>query len=81
MADTFTCDNCGQEYPRDQMKEAFREEDGKEIREELCPNCLDERMNEASKVYGVRGEEKKAGAYLADDEGDRPAAPTGERDA
>ncbi len=66
MAETFTCDNCGRELPRDQMKEVFRKEGDKEIREELCAQCRDKKMNESPEVYGVEGQEKRRAAFLAD---------------
>ena len=50
MADTFTCDNCGNEFPVDQMKEAFTDSDGGVERQELCASCLDQKMNEAADV-------------------------------
>ena len=80
MADTFTCDNCGSELPADQMKEAFIDSDGGVARQELCANCLDEKMNSAADVYGVEGQEKRRAAYLAQTPGDQPAEATGRRD-
>jgi len=44
---------------------------------ELCPQDLDEKMNEASSVSGVPGEKREA-AY--DDDGPR-TGPYGEREA
>ena len=70
--ETFKCDNCGREFPRSQLKEVFRKEGESEIREELCPTCLDQRMNEASDVYGVPGQQKRRAAYLDEGEGDAP---------
>ena len=76
MADTFTCDNCGNEFPVDQMKEAFTDSDGGVERQELCASCLDQKMNEAADVYGIEGQEKRRAAYLAQSPGDTPAEPT-----
>ena len=81
MADTFTCDNCGNEFPADQMKEVFTDSDSGVERQELCASCLDQRMNEASDVYGVEGQEKRRAAYLAQSPGDTPdEPPTGKRE-
>ncbi len=39
-------------------------------------------MNEAEKVYGVEGDDKRRAAYLAKEPGDEPdEEPTGERNA
>jgi hypothetical protein len=80
MADTFTCDNCGNELPADQMKEAFMDADGSVQRQELCAKCLDEKMNQAADVYGVDGQEKRRAAYLAQSPGDAPTEATGVRE-
>jgi NAD-dependent SIR2 family protein deacetylase len=58
--ETFTCDRCGQSFPKRQMKEAFRQDGNDRTRLELCPTCLDEVMNEAGTVQGIAGEEKRA---------------------
>lgn len=82
MADTFTCDDCGRDFPRDQMKEVFLgngEGEGKQHLE-LDPECLDKRMNEAPDVYGVEGQEKRRAAYIAAQPGDAPADATGRRE-
>jgi hypothetical protein len=81
MADTFQCDNCGNEFPADQMKEVFNDSDGGVERHELCASCLDQKMNEAAEVYGVEGQEKRRAAYLAQSPGDTPEeATTGKRE-
>ncbi len=78
MADTFTCDNCGNEFPVDQMKEVKTDDGGAQ---KLCPTCLDEKMNRAEEVYGVEGEDKNKAAYLAAEPGDTPDEPvTGKRE-
>ena len=82
MADIFTCDNCGQDFPRDQLKEVFLgdgEGEGKK-RLELDAECLDKKMNDAPDVYGVEGQEKRRAAYLAANPGDTPAGATGRRE-
>jgi hypothetical protein len=61
--ETFTCDRCGAEVPRNQLKEVVESPD---TRLELCPVCLDERMNEATEVRGGEGEEKARAAYVDD---------------
>ena len=68
--ETFTCDRCGQEFPKSQMKEVFIGEDT--TKKKLCPNCLDQVMNAADDVRGVEGDEKQA-AVAVDTEppGDR----------
>jgi hypothetical protein len=49
------CDRCGQEFPIRQLNEAFTEERTSRERENLCPSCLDVRMNEADRLKGVAG--------------------------
>jgi hypothetical protein len=79
MADTFTCDNCGRAFPREQLKEVIHSENGQR-KEQLCAECLDKKMNEAPEVYGIPGDEKRRAAYLADEPGDAPADATGKRE-
>lgn len=62
--ETFTCDRCGNEFPKRQMKEAFRQDGEDRTRMELCPSCLDETMNEAGTVQGIAGEEKRAAVRI-----------------
>lgn len=78
--ETFTCDRCGQEYPRRQMKEAFEGAGGTErTKLELCPNCLDAVMNESGEVRGIAGEQKRAAVDLgAEGPGDRESFGTRE---
>jgi NAD-dependent SIR2 family protein deacetylase len=76
MADTFTCDNCGNTWPREQLKEVVRDDDSGRVSQRLCPECLDEQMNQAAEVYGVEGQEKRRAAYLADQPGESPTEPT-----
>lgn len=60
--ETFSCDRCGRETPRRQLKEVFTDEGA---RRELCPQCLDEVMNASDRVEGVApGDEKQAAARV-----------------
>ena len=78
MADTFTCDNCGKEFPRDQMKEVKKGDSDTILK--VDPECLDKLMNEGGRVYGVEGEEKRRAAYIAESSDDAPDEPaTGRR--
>ncbi len=74
MADTFTCDNCGKEFPADQMKEVKKSDSDNVLK--VDPECLDKLMNEGAQVYGVEGEDKRRAAYIAEDKGDAPDEPT-----
>ena len=76
MAETFNCDNCGNEFPVEKMKEVFREEGKERVKEQLCASCLDQRMNEAESVRGVAGEEKKAAVHINDGENGSPDGKT-----
>jgi hypothetical protein len=81
MADTFTCDNCGNTFPREQLKEVVRDGESGRVSQRLCPQCLDEQMDQAAEVYGIEGEEKRRAAYLADHPGESPDEPsTGRRE-
>jgi NAD-dependent SIR2 family protein deacetylase len=80
MVDNFTCDNCGNDFPLDQMKEVKTDKTGDKTLK-LCPTCLDEKMNSAEAVYGIDGEVKNKAAYLATESDDTPGEPvTGERE-
>jgi hypothetical protein len=60
----------------------YRDESGKEVTEKVSAQDLDEKMDEASAVYGVEGEEKRRAAYLSRGPDDKPDEQvTGERDA
>ncbi|HEX2259859.1 MAG TPA: hypothetical protein VHJ40_08970 [Actinomycetota bacterium] len=72
--ETFTCDDCGRQFPASQMKEFF-DDSGKKL--ELCAEDLDKRMK-SEDVMGGPGEEKAAAAYAEDAPqkgpyGERPA--------
>lgn len=78
MAEIFTCNNCGGEFPASKLKEVVYEEGRKRIREELCPSCLDKRMNSAVRVRGVVGEIKRAAIHV-DEDSSRERRSLGER--
>lgn len=79
MTENFTCDNCGNEFPKSDMKEAKADDSDRMLN--LCPTCLDEKMNQAEEVYGIDGDEKRRAAYLAEDDDAKPAEPvTGQRE-
>ena len=66
----------------DEKEIKYRDDSGQEVTEKVDAETLDEKMNEADKVYGVEGEDKRRAAYLAQDAGDKPdEEPTGERDS
>ncbi len=67
MDSSFRCDNCGNEFPQSQMKEVFVGDGPDRKKQQLCPNCLDRRMNEADEVKGVAGEEKRAAVRVVED--------------
>ena len=68
---TFTCEQCGRELPKRQLKEVVYEEGKERIQKRLCPSCLDQAMNESSSVRGVVGTEKAAAVHI--DPGPGPA--------
>jgi hypothetical protein len=81
-SETFRCDRCGNTTPLRQLKEVF-EEGGKDRRRlRVCPECLDELMNQADEVEGMPGEEKRAAVKLKEEAqtveatGARPATTT-----
>ncbi len=79
MAGTFVCDRCGKRFPSRRLKEVVYEQDRERIRRELCPSCLDQVMNAASKVRGVVGQQKAAAIHVDGiDGGERQSF--GERD-
>lgn len=66
MADAASCDRCGRALPAGRLKElAYEQGDKKErVREMVCPNCLDQAMNDADRVRGIAGQEKAAAAHI-----------------
>lgn len=63
VEDSFICDECGESFPRRQMKEAFVWQGKERIRRELHPGCLDRMMAEG-RVSGIVGQEKKAAVQI-----------------
>jgi hypothetical protein len=64
MTEVFVCSNCGNQYPARQMKEVFWEEGRKRFKQELCPSCLDQRMNRSTRVRGIVGQKKAAAIHV-----------------
>ena len=62
--DTFVCSNCGNEFPLRQVKEVFWEEGRRRLKQELCPACLDQRMNQTDEVRGIVGQKKAAAIHI-----------------
>lgn len=77
---TFTCDRCGRKLPQRQMKEVMYESGKDRERKELCPQCLDEVMNESGIVKGIAGEEKRAAVHISDGSGKGERASFGTRE-
>ncbi len=69
---TFTCDRCGNEFPQEQLKEVFREQDGERVKMQVDASCLDEILEEAGRVTGTEGDEKRRAAEIVE-EGPGPA--------
>lgn len=61
---TFTCERCGKEHRESEQKEVFVNEGGNEVKKVVCPECLDEIMDQADEVVGVEGDEKRAAAAV-----------------
>ena len=59
-----SCQQCGRELPKRRVKEVVYEEGRKRVRMMVCPNCLDQIMNDSQLVRGVVGSEKRAAAHL-----------------
>jgi hypothetical protein len=68
VEETFVCDECGNTFPKRQMKEAFIWKGKKRIRRKLCPSDLDKTMKEG-RVHGIVGDEKKAAASITPGQG------------
>jgi hypothetical protein len=64
MAETFTCERCGNVFPRARLKEVMYEEGRARVKKNLCPSCLDEVMKEASGFRGIVGDENRAAIHL-----------------
>lgn len=67
--ETFTCHDCGRQFPVRKLKEHF-EPSGEKI--DLCPEDLDERMNKEQYVRGGPGKEKAAASYAKEAPQDAP---------
>jgi hypothetical protein len=64
----------------DEKEIKYRDDSGREVTEKVDAETLDDKMNEADKVYGVEGEDKNKAAYLSQGPGDQPdETPTGTR--
>ncbi len=64
MDDTSSCVRCDRELPKRRLKEVVHEEGRMRIRQLVCPNCLDQIMNESGRVRGVVGTETLAAAHI-----------------
>ncbi|MGH2756440.1 MAG: hypothetical protein ACRDI3_01485 [Actinomycetota bacterium] len=64
MGETSSCMRCGKELLKRRLKEVVHEEGRARVRRLVCPNCLDQIMNESSRVRGVVGTEKAAAAHI-----------------
>ncbi|MBA3431425.1 MAG: hypothetical protein H0U16_08090 [Actinobacteria bacterium] len=58
------------------MKEAMYERGRERLRMQLCPECLDEVMNESGSVRGIAGQEKKAAIHLNEPPSEKKAEAT-----
>ncbi len=75
----FTCDRCGRSWPRRQLKEVMYEQGKERVKKNLCPECLDEVMAEASQVRGIAGEEKRAAIHVVEGSDEQDRQSFGER--
>lgn len=64
MDQRFSCEQCGKELSRSQLKEVVHEEGRKRIRRLVCTNCLDQIMHESKVVRGVVGTVKAAAVHI-----------------
>ena len=63
---TFTCPRCGNEHRDSEKKEVFVNEGGSEVKQTVCPKCLDEILKESDQAVGVEGDEKRAAVAVDD---------------
>ena len=63
---TFTCPRCGNEHRDSEKKEVFVTEGGGEVKQTVCPKCLDEILKESDQAVGVEGDEKRAAVAVGD---------------
>jgi hypothetical protein len=61
---TFTCERCGRDRPARQLKEVMYEEGHDRVTKKVCPECLDEIMNQSEQVRGIAGEDKRAAVHV-----------------
>lgn len=64
MEDQGSCERCGRELPKRKLKEIVYEEGRERIQLMICPNCLDQIMNQSERVRGVVGTQKRAAAHV-----------------
>jgi DNA-directed RNA polymerase subunit RPC12/RpoP len=64
MEEMSSCSRCGKKVPSRRVKEVVHEEGRTRVRRLVCPHCLDQIMNESSRVRGVVGTEKAAAAHI-----------------
>lgn len=64
MEDQGSCERCGRELPKRKLKEIVYEEGRERIQLMVCPNCLDQIMNQSERVRGVVGTQKRAAAHV-----------------
>ena len=79
MEDMSSCSRCGKEIATRRLKEVVYEEGRERIRRLVCPTCLDQLMNESSRVRGVVGTDKAAAAHIDREPGDGERQSMGER--
>lgn len=64
MEEQVSCERCERELPKRKLKEVVYEEGRERVQLMVCPNCLDQIMNDAQRVRGVVGTQKRAAAHL-----------------
>lgn len=77
---TFTCERCGRDWPRRQLKEVMYEEGRERVKQNVCPACLDEIMNGSGRVRGIAGDEKRAAVHIDAESGRGERESFGSRD-
>jgi uncharacterized CHY-type Zn-finger protein len=79
MEEMLSCMRCHRELTKRRLKEVVHEEGRTRIRQMVCPNCLDQIMNESQRVRGVVGTEKAAAVHIEQKPGTRKRQSFGER--
>jgi hypothetical protein len=79
MEEMSTCARCDKELPTRRLKEVAHEEGRKRISRLVCSTCLDQLMNESSRVRGIVGTEKAAAAHIDPPPGPHEHQSLGER--